>query len=112
MGAKLTADRDGVSVRAALEANDPIERLRGLKRADEELARWLVEAVAQARAASRSWAEIGEALGVSRQAAWQLYNQELTRAIAASRRRFGLREEEALALSRKELSAVRHRRRR
>ncbi|MGH9917926.1 MAG: hypothetical protein ACRD6W_03500 [Nitrososphaerales archaeon] len=112
MSAKLASDKDGVSLRVAMEARDPIERLRGLKSADEELGRWLVDAVAEARSKGCSWAEIGEALGVSRQAAWQLYNRELKSAIASARRRSKMSEDEALTLARSELSAVRSRRRR
>lgn len=43
----------------------------GLARAVDKLQRHLV---AQARDAGRTWAEIGEALGVSRQAAWERFS--------------------------------------
>lgn len=42
----------------------------GLARAVDKLQRHLVS---QAREAGRSWTEIGEALGVSRQSAWQRF---------------------------------------
>jgi hypothetical protein len=42
----------------------------GLARAVDKLQRHLVR---QARGAGRSWTEIGEALGVSRQSAWQRF---------------------------------------
>lgn len=60
----------------------------------------------------KSWAEIGDALGVSRQAAWQLYNQELNRAVALVRKLSGMSESDTLALASEELSSVRSRRRR
>jgi hypothetical protein len=69
MGSELSASRAEVTVVVALEPDDPIERLRALRVADQEVANWLSDAVGQARQAGRPWAEIGDALGVSRQAA-------------------------------------------
>lgn len=43
----------------------------GLTRAVEKLQRHLVD---QAREAGRTWTEIGEALGISRQAAWERFS--------------------------------------
>ncbi len=43
----------------------------GLARAVDKLQRQLVR---QARAAGQTWTEIGEALGVSRQAAWERFS--------------------------------------
>jgi hypothetical protein len=43
----------------------------GLARAVEKLQRSLVN---QARDAGRTWTEIGEALGISRQAAWERFS--------------------------------------
>jgi hypothetical protein len=51
----------------------PLEGLcesAGLARAVDKLQRHLVQ---QARDAGRTWTEIGEALGVSRQSAWQRF---------------------------------------
>lgn len=45
----------------------------GLARAVDKLQRDLVR---QAREAGRSWTEIGEALGVSRQSAWQRFSTD------------------------------------
>ena len=112
MGSQLSAARSDVTVVVALEPADPIDRLRALKAANQEVANWLSEAVGQARQAGRSWAEIGDALGVSRQAAWQLYNSGLRTAIAKFRAEAGLSEEEAQAVADDELRAVRARRRR
>ena len=112
MASSLSASRDHVKVVVALEPDDPVERLRALRAADQELANWLSEAVGQARGAGRSWAEIGEALGVSRQAAWHLYNNPLRSAIDRARTEAGLSEDEALAVAKEELRAVRARRRR
>jgi hypothetical protein len=43
----------------------------GLARAVDKLQRHLVE---QAREAGQTWTEIGEALGISRQAAWEKFS--------------------------------------
>ena len=79
-----------------------MERLR-LWGADEELANWLSEAVGQARRAGRSWAEIGDALGVTRQAAWKLYNNPLRAAIDQARAEARLTDDEAIAVANEEL---------
>jgi len=112
MGSQLSATRSDVTVVVALGPDDPIDRLRALRAADKEMANRLAEAVGQARQAGRSWAEIGDALGVSRQASWKLYNSGLRSAIAKTRTEAGLTEEEAQAVADEELRAVRSRRRR
>lgn len=45
-GNELSASRSDVKVVVALEPDDPMERLRALRAADEKLADWLSEAVA------------------------------------------------------------------
>lgn len=112
VASQLAAESEGVTVSIGLRAEDPIDRLRGLKTADDQLERWLVEAVGEARRAGRSWASIGAALGVSRQAAWELYNNDLREAVDEARARSGLDEPEAMALATEELRRVRSRRRR
>jgi hypothetical protein len=106
---QLAAEGNIMKMRVTLKSDDPINRLRALKAADQELGHWLVEAVGEARRSGQSWAAIGDALGVSRQAAWQLYNQELRKAIAEVRERANLSEEEAQALAEGELRNVRSR---
>jgi len=112
MTSNLAAEGRDVSVRVALKADDPIDRIRALKAADEQVELWVVQAVGEARQAGRSWSDIGQALGVSRQAAWQLYNAALNSAIAEVRQKSDLSEEEAIAMAGQELRAVRVRRRR
>lgn len=112
MGARLASDREDVTVRVALKGDDPIDRLRALKSADETVERWLAEAIGEARQAGRSWAAIGEALGVTRQAAWQLYNADLRLGINRARERSGMSEDEAAAEATEELRTARARRRR
>lgn len=111
MVTRLAEQHDQVTVEVALDADDPLVRLRGLKVADRTVERWLAQAVGDARKAGVSWAAIGEALGVSRQGAWKLYNAELLDAIAASQDSSGLSDEEAMDLAVSELRAMRAERR-
>jgi len=104
---RLAEQHDQVSVEVALDADDPLVRLRGLKVADRAVERWLAQAVGDARKAGISWAAIGEALGVSRQGAWKLYNAEVLEATAASQERSALSDEEAMELAISELRALR-----
>lgn len=52
-----------------------LEEVRLAARAIEEAHRHLLEAVTRARQAGLSYAEIGNALGVSRQAAWERFHR-------------------------------------
>ena len=112
MGSQLSATRAEVTVVVALKPDDPIERLRALRVADQEVANWLSDAVGQARQAGRSWAEIGDALGVFAKPPGSC----TTAGFAPPSLRLGLRlvcsEEEAQAVADEELRAVRSRRRR
>ncbi len=106
MRTRLADTHDRVTVEVALDSDDPLVRLRGLKTADRAVERWLSRAVADAREAGVSWAAIGEALGVSRQAAWKLYNAELIERIEETQDSFELSEEEAMELAIAETHAV------
>ncbi|MBA2955027.1 hypothetical protein GON03_11860 [Nocardioides sp. MAH-18] len=48
-----------------------------ISRTADQVSEFLVEWVEMARARSLSWAEIGKALGVSRQAAWERFAQRV-----------------------------------
>jgi hypothetical protein len=67
--------------------------------------------IARAREQGRSWSEIGAVLGVSKQAAWQLFNDEITAILDRTAERSGLSEDAAMQLAREELKAVRRQRR-
>lgn len=54
-------------------APDPLAVLRLIAKYQRYLSKVEQEAVRVARGLGRSWGEIGEALGVSRQAVWQRY---------------------------------------
>ncbi|MHB8289769.1 MAG: hypothetical protein ACYDEY_11120 [Acidimicrobiales bacterium] len=107
MTTRLAEQHDQMTVEVALDADDPLVRLRGLKVADQAVERWLAQAVGDARRAGVSWAAIGEALNVSRHGAWKLYNAKLLDATTASQERSGLTEEEAMDLAVSELRAMR-----
>jgi hypothetical protein len=55
---------------------DPLLFLPGLAGAIEQLESRLAEIVRYCRANGRSWSQIGEALSVSKQAAWERYSGE------------------------------------
>jgi hypothetical protein len=52
----------------------PIEALRECRRAATALEKAMWQTVGEAREAGRSWAEIGKALGVTKQTAWQRFS--------------------------------------
>jgi hypothetical protein len=55
----------------------PIEALRECRRASTALEKAMWQTVSKARDASHSWTEIGEALGVTKQTAWQRFSGEM-----------------------------------
>jgi hypothetical protein len=57
--------------------NDPIEVVRAARQIREGAETLMGAAVQQAREAGRTWQEIGEVLGVSRQAAFQRYGKPI-----------------------------------
>jgi transposase-like protein len=91
---------------------DPLERLRGVRAEEQRLEGEKRRLIAMARQRGASWTEIGEVLGVSKQAAWQQYQQEITAVLDRVRTRGDLDEEEAFALAAQELREVRRQRRR
>jgi len=104
---KLEAIDDLATVRIAVKSDSPLLRLRALKAAEDKVGTWLMESVAAARSEGESWAAISEALGVSRQGAWKLYNSLLSAALEESRAKSGRTEEQASALAGEELKTVR-----
>jgi hypothetical protein len=55
---------------------EPLAGLREACRVATALEKLTRESVARARAAGHSWTEIGHALGVTKQAAWERYSGE------------------------------------
>lgn len=90
---------------------EPLAALRALQDQERELARVRRDLIAEARSRGRSWSEIGTALGVSKQAAWELYNAEVTALLDRVAQRSGLSDDEASLLAQEERAAVRRKRR-
>ena len=101
MTIRLDAERDDEQVRVAVELRsvEPLDQLRGLRAADRQLDLWQREAIAQARQQGAAWSDIGEALGVSKQAAWKLYNEDVRDLLGEVRQRSGLSDDEAQRLA-------------
>lgn len=89
---------------------DPLAALRVLTESEHELERIRREQVIAARAAGASWQQIGDALGVSRQSAWEAFTaatrDALTINVSANST---LAEDDALDFAVEEVRAVRRR---
>ena len=101
----------GVIVADKLPA-DPLEALRALARTAAELDELRRQQVAAARAVGATWEQVGEALGMSRQSAWEYYAARARDEIAANAAgNTELSEDDAMDLAIEEVRAVRRRRR-
>jgi transcriptional regulator len=83
-------------------------RLSDIRERRDLLDAMRTEAVADARRAGCSWAEIATVLGVTRQSAWALFADDM-RAIEKNRQDADLSEDEAVAIA---IAATREARRR
>lgn len=91
---------------------DPVEALRALTEGEVELEHLRRDRVQAARDAGVSWDRIGDALGMSRQAAWEYYNQDLRERLRSNvEANDDLTEDEAMELAASEAKTVRRRRR-
>ena len=92
---------------------DPLDALGELSRAGSELEALVRDRVAAARRQGATWEEIGERLGMTRQAAWEYYTRDVRRILdEAAADGEDLTEEEALHLATEEVAEIRRRRRR
>jgi uncharacterized NAD(P)/FAD-binding protein YdhS len=57
--------------------SNPVDALRECCRAQTALAKAMWQTVRQARDAGHSWTEIGDALGVTKQTAWQRFSGDM-----------------------------------
>lgn len=89
---------------------DPLSALRVLTESEHELERIRREQVIAARAAGASWQQIGDALGVTRQSAWESFTAETRDALSANvEANTALAEHDAVDLAVEEARAVRRR---
>ena len=102
----------GVIAAEALPA-DPLEALRELARSDPKLERLRRDKVLAARAAGATWEQVGNALGVSRQSAWEYFTARIREELADNVKADAeLSEDEAMHVAVDEVRSVRSRRRR
>lgn len=91
---------------------EPLEALRKVSRSEIELDELRWTQIAAARDAGASWADIGDALGVSRQAAWEYFTRRASAGLAASATaNADLSDQEAMDLAVDEVRNVRRSRR-
>ncbi len=102
-------DRMGLISAAELPV-EPLEALRQVARSEVELDELRWNQIAAARDAGASWAAIGEALGVSRQSAWEYFTRRLSKQIADNVAESDLSEGEAMELAVEESRVARRRR--
>jgi hypothetical protein len=101
----------GVIATGAL-SSDPLDALRQLTEGEAELDRLRRASVRAARAAGATWDQVGEALGMTRQSAWEYFSRETRAAIEHNaQRNEDLDERDAMQLAVDEVRAVRRARR-
>ena len=104
-------DSMGVIAADALPS-DPLDALRELADGEAELDRLRRAAVRSARGAGATWEQIGDALGMTRQSAWEYFSRDTSAAIArVAGSNDDLDEDDALTLAVDEVRAVRRARR-
>jgi len=90
----------------------PLDALRALSEGEEEIERLRREQVIAARKAGASWEQVGEALGMTRQSAWEQFAASTRTAIGKNvDANEALTEDEALELAVTETKATRRQRR-
>lgn len=92
---------------SAALGNEPLEALRKLNELEQYISRQRWQEMDSARDAGYSWSQIGEALGISRQAACQYYQKTGASFIYEEARKLDLTEEQALELVAQEFEAHR-----
>ncbi len=91
---------------------DPLVALRVLADSEAEIDRIRRDRVRAARAAGASWQQIGDALGVSRQSAWEIYSADVRAMLSRNVDANDLLDETgAMELAVDEVRLVRRRRR-
>lgn len=99
-----------VVISEALPA-DPLDALRALADGEAELGRLRRDQVAAARSSGASWQQVGEALGISRQSAWESFAKDVSDMLAANVEKNEMDEADAMQLAVDEVKASRQDRR-
>ena len=109
MSTRLDAERHDAQVRVEIElgSSDPLDQLRGLRATDRQHDLRQRQTITRAREQGSSWAQIGDALGVTKQAAWALYNEGVRDALEAMRQRTRLTDQQPQQLTDEERDTVR-----
>ncbi len=93
-------------------ATEPLDALRELSSSEAELDELRWKQVVAARDIGASWAQIGEALGISRQSAWEYFTRRAREGLTANvATNSDLSDEEAMELAVEEVGSVRRNRR-
>ena len=93
--------------------NDPLDALRELARRESELGVMRRAAIEAARDAGATWEQVGAALGMSRQAAWEYYSRSVRAKLTDSAVEVAeMSDDVAMDLSVEEVRAARRDRRR
>lgn len=100
-----------MSIAVQLDSDDPVEVLRALRHAGEQLHVWLRHYVAASRERGVSWSAIGEALAMTKQAAWEYYNADIRALLDRTAAMSDLSDDEARVLAVDEVRAARRERR-
>ncbi len=90
---------------------EPLDALREVSRSEAQLDELRWKQIEAARDAGASWAEIGDALGVSRQSAWEYFTRRVSTELAANVEKSELSDDEAMDLAVEEVRTVRRSRR-
>lgn len=93
--------------------SDPLDALREITRSETELDRLRRDCIRAARTAGATWDQIGAALGVTRQSAWEHYSREpwATATARATANGAIASEDDTLDVAVNEVKAVRRHRR-
>ncbi len=89
-------------------SDEPLDALRELAVSEAELDELRWNQIAAARDAGASWAQVGEALGISKQSAWEYFTRRARAELAGNvEANSALSEEEAMELAVEEVRATR-----
>lgn len=96
-----------MSIVVESDSDDPLDVLRALKRADQQVDVWLRQGVATARERGTSWSSIAEAPETPEQSAWAYYNADIRALVDRTAATSDLSDDEARVLEVDEVRAAR-----